>query len=199
MATEQQHRRPHWHQHPQRPQNPTQPPASTTRGFHAPVVLAACSFRAHHHHEGRHRVRRVCLLPSYQVQRAGGVFQGAPPCSLVEANQLRPDSQNVIGTPAAGLAEALATAKQITWRGQSELPQMPWPQARQGLVLVIDLWSGIGGLLIALLALGVRCIAVSAESQHCLLPTVQKHFPHVVHADSVEALMGRGLPPSFET
>ena len=75
------------------------------------------------------------------------------------------------------------------------MPQMPWPQARQGLVLVIDLWSGIGGLLIALLALGVRCIAVSAESQSCLLPAVQKHFPHVVHANSVEALRGVDFLP----
>ena len=137
-------------------------------------------------------------LSPTQLPGAGGrrCLPGrAPPCSLVEANQLQPASQDAIGTPAAGLAEALATAKQITWRGQSELPQMPWPQARQGLVLVIDLWSGIGGLLIALLALGVRCIAVSAESQGNLWPAVQKHFPHLVHVDSVEALKGEAFLP----
>ena len=61
------------------------------------------------------------------------------------------------------VASALQAAKQVTWRGQGELPQLPWPQPHQGLVLVVDLWAGISGLLVALLALGVRCIALAAE------------------------------------
>ena len=65
---------------------------------------------------------------------------------------------------------------------------MPWHQPIHGLVLVVDLWSGIGGLLVALLALGVRCIALAAEQQENLQATVKMHFPHVVHATSVEDL-----------
>ena len=42
---------------------------------------------------------------------------GTQPCSLVEANQLQPIGQDAIGTSAAGLADALATAKQVTWMG----------------------------------------------------------------------------------
>ena len=115
-------------------------------------------------------------------------------CNLVEVRQLQPTAQEEIGnTP---LADALCTAKQVTWRGQSELPQMPWPQARPGLVLVVDLWSGISGLLVALLALGVRCIAVAAEQQRDLWPAVQKSFPHLVHVGEVEALMGDRFPSS---
>ena len=72
---------------------------------------------------------------------------------------------------------------------------MPWSQPHQGLVLVIDLWSGIGGLLVALLALGVRCIALSAEQSDTLRSSVHQHFPHVVHVKSVEELRGEMLRP----
>ena len=65
----------------------------------------------------------------------------------------------LVGTGGEGLAERLYAAKPIVWRGQSELPQLPWEQPQQGLLLVIDLWSGIGGLLVALMALGIRCVA----------------------------------------
>ena len=51
--------------------------------------------------------------------------------------------------------------------------------ACKGLVLVIDLWSGIGGLLVALLSLGVRCIALAAEQEPSLQAAVRQHFPHV--------------------
>ena len=136
-------------------------------------------------------------LPSTQQPGAGGelrVPSGAQFCSLVEVGQLQPTAQEEIGrsTP---LADALCTAKQITWRGQSELPQMPWPQARPGLVLVVDLWSGISGLLVALLALGVRCIAVAAEQQKDLWPAVQRSFPHLIHVKEVEALRGIDFLP----
>ena len=93
------------------------------------------------------------------------------------------------------VASALQAAKQVTWRGQGELPQMPWSQPHQGLVLVIDLWSGIGGLLVALLALGIRCIALSAEQSDTLRSSVHAHFPHVVHVRSVEELSGEMLRP----
>ena len=96
---------------------------------------------------------------------------------------------------ASALAHRMLAAKQVTWRGQSELPQMPWPMPRPGLVLVVDMWSGIGGLLVALLALGVRCIAVSAEQDATILPSVQQHFPHVVHTETVESLKGEDFLP----
>ena len=67
---------------------------------------------------------------------------------------------------------------------------MPWPQPHQGLVLVVDLWSGIGGLLVALLALGVRCIALAAEQNEALHGSVHAHIPHVAHATAVEDLRG---------
>ena len=66
-------------------------------------------------------------------------------------------------TTTSTIAQRLFAAKPLTWRGQGELPQFPWPQPYQGLVPVIDMWSGIGGLLVALLALGIRCVALSAD------------------------------------
>ena len=52
------------------------------------------------------------------------------------------------------------------------------------------MWSGIGGLLVALLALGIRCIAISAEQDSRILPSFLQHFPHAVHVQTVEELKG---------
>ena len=92
-------------------------------------------------------------------------------------------------------AKLLYAARPLTWRGQGELPQLPWPQPHKGLVLVIDMWSGIGGLLVALLALGIRCVAISAEQDEEILPSVKQHFPNVVHVPSVEQLRGEDFVP----
>ena len=68
---------------------------------------------------------------------------------------------------AAGVGECvdgrLAATKPVAWRGRGELLQLPWPTPCSGLVLVVDLWSGSAGLLVALLSLGIRFIAISAE------------------------------------
>ena len=86
--------------------------------------------------------------------KAACSLPGAQPSSNVRGEGLRRQGAVVqpwvCGTHA--LAEALQAAKQVTWRGQGELPQLPWRQPAQGLVLVVDLWSGVGGLLVALLA-----------------------------------------------
>ena len=71
----------------------------------------------------------------------------------------------------------LQAAKPLVWRGPGgELPQLPWECCRQGLYLVIDLWSGLGGFLVALLALGFRCIALAAEEDEALSKAVQSCF-----------------------
>ena len=88
------------------------------------------------------------------------------------------------------LGARLYGAKPIVWRGQSELPQLPWEHGQRGLFLVLDLWSGIGGLLVGLLALGIRCIAVSAEQETMLHAAAGTNFPNLVMVNSVEELRG---------
>ena len=88
--------------------------------------------------------------------------------------------------PADAIAEKLYAAKPVQWRGQGELLQVPWRCQRSGLFLVIDLWSGFGGLIFALLSLGVRCIALLAEFESEARAVAEHNFPHAIHVDYVE-------------
>ena len=85
--------------------------------------------------------------------------------SLVGLEGLPPAGVQV--TP-EGLGGRLAAAKPVAWKGRGELLQLPWPTPCSGLVLVVDLWSGLAGLLVALLALGVRFVAITAEMDNRL-------------------------------
>ena len=83
-------------------------------------------------------------------------------------------------------ADRLYAAPPTTWRGTSDLPQLPWPCPCRGLVLIIDLWSGIGGLVFAALALGLRCVVLSAEMDPDLQEAKRKYFPNLVVVSQVE-------------
>ena len=87
----------------------------------------------------------------------------------------------------ARVADLLYAAKPVSWRGRGDLPQFPW-KATQRLpsLLVIDLWSGIGGLCVALLSLGVHFYALAAENSEECIQSVQSCMPQVVHVKKVE-------------
>ena len=57
-------------------------------------------------------------------------------------------------------------------------------------MLVVDLWSGLAGGLVALLALGVRFIAISAEMDPHLAKALKMNIPNVIHASWVEDITG---------
>ena len=65
--------------------------------------------------------------------------------------------------PGRNIASELSCAKPVTWKGVGELPQLPWSAHTNQLFLLIDMWSGTGGAAIALLALGVRFVALMVE------------------------------------
>ena len=93
------------------------------------------------------------------------------------------------------LADQICAAKPVQWRGCGELLQLPWSVAVRGLFLVIDLWSGFGGLIYTLLSLGLRIIVVSAETDPVARAAASSVFPHVIHVDLVESLhVGLFLP-----
>ena len=50
----------------------------------------------------------------------------------------------------------------------------------------------------ALLALGIRCIAISAEQDARILPSFQQHFPHAIHVQTVEELKGADFIPVLQ-
>ena len=88
------------------------------------------------------------------------------------------------------LPARLAAAKPAVWRARGELVHLPWKSPTTGLILVIDMWSGIGGLLVALLSLGLRCIVISAEQEDSLHAALTTCFLNVVVVQKVEHLQG---------
>lgn len=94
------------------------------------------------------------------------------------------------------MAEKLTAAKPVTWRGKGDLPQAVWCTPPKGTLLVIELWSGISGLALALLSVGANFYAAAAETNPDARSCAQAVMPHIVHIPSVEALVAedfRGL------
>ena len=58
---------------------------------------------------------------------------------------------------------------------------------------MIDLWAGIGGLILATAALGMRCVVLAAESDMDLRTAKGKLFPNLVEIDHVESISVRML------
>eukprot|EP00435_Cladocopium_sp_Y103_P064411 s568_g26.t1 len=105
---------------------------------------------------------------------------------------LAPDQDAV--AHGGSLAEKLAAAKPVVWRGKGDLPQFPWasPPLR-GSWLVLDLWAGYSGLCIALLAMGVHFYALAADTDPVCRACSQATMPHIVHATAVEHIQARVL------
>ena len=55
-----------------------------------------------------------------------------------------------------------------------------------GLVLVLDLWAGLSGSILALLALGLRVIAIAAESNEDACAVALANLPGLIHIEWVE-------------
>ena len=98
--------------------------------------------------------------------------------------------------PSAGdLAARLYAAKPITWRGRGDLAQVPWSRPCRGTWLVLDCWSGMGGLCIELLQLGWHFYAASAEMDPMAAKVALDNMPNLVHVHRVEDLQAKDFLP----
>ena len=93
------------------------------------------------------------------------------------------------------VAERLCAAKPVTWRGRGDLVQVPIPSVTPGLILVLDMWAGISGAIIALLGLGCRVIVLAAESDPLACAASQAVMPNIVHIPKVEMISAKMLVP----
>lgn len=101
-------------------------------------------------------------------------------------------------TTPSEVGKSLAAAKPVSWHGKGDVLQAPWVPTLRGKWLVIDLWSGIGGLCLALLSLGVTFWALSAECDEEAVQVAKANFPNAVHIDAVEAIDESTLQPFFQ-
>ena len=84
------------------------------------------------------------------------------------------------------LSERIATAKVVRWRGEGQIIQLPWKLPWSGTVLVLDILGGRGGLMFALLAIGVQFICVHVEQDSDARTVTFKIFPDVVQVAKVQ-------------
>lgn len=120
---------------------------------------------------------------SHQSQRADLPPDEAVP-RQVRLSQASPSSES-------SLEKQLYAAKPVTWRGRGDLLQCPWTVPLHGTWLVIDLWSGIGGLPMSLLSIGVNFYCVSAESDPLARETCQQVMPNIVHVEDVKHVQAK--------
>ena len=96
---------------------------------------------------------------------------------------------------APDLASRLRAARPVVWRGAGDLPQFSWAAPFKGAWLVLDLWSGFGGLCLALLALGIHFWALSAECDEQAAACAKTVMPSIVHTPRVEDISMEVLRP----
>ena len=88
-----------------------------------------------------------------------------------------------------------STAKHLAWLGRGDFLQVPWCKRFHGLVVVINLWSGFGCALYALLAAGNRVIALTTEHSDDGTEALLCAFPAAVHLKRVEDVHAEMLQP----
>ena len=74
-------------------------------------------------------------------------------------------------------------AKPVSWRGKGDLLQCAWASPPKGCWLVIDLWSGIGGLPLTLLSMCMHFYCLAAESDPAARQAVAASMPNIIHLE----------------
>ena len=87
----------------------------------------------------------------------------------------------------------------VTYVGSSPLPQLPWPAPRHEPVPLVSLFDGIGGALVALMALGMTFAAVCVEWDSQAVQIVQRSFRHVRHWPDVTTFDIALLEPALQS
>ena len=87
----------------------------------------------------------------------------------------------------------------VTYVGTSPLPQLPWPTPRHEPVLLVSLFDGIGGALVASMALGMNFAAVCIEHDPEAVQVVQGCFRHVMHWPDVTKFDVSLLQPALQS
>ena len=175
----------------------------------APDVPVSGSYMHHFWDPKRGSVDKVSGNPAETLCQGSDVRRvslDAPP-RLVQAEQWprttsrqsrAEDSESHNQPPAEAsseLASRLRAARPVTWRGGGDLPQLPNISAPRGTWLVLDLWAGLSGLSVALLALGLHFYGLAAEVDSAAVECVRQVMPSLVHTPRVEDIKVETLLP----
>ncbi|CAE7225929.1 unnamed protein product, partial [Symbiodinium sp. CCMP2456] len=123
---------------------------------------------------------------------AGGLAQANRP---YEARAGPPICNQRPSEVSTELASRLRAARPVTWRGGGDLPQLPNISAPRGTWLVLDMWAGISGLCVALLALGLHFYGLAAEVDSTAVECAKQVMPSLVHTARAEDIQVETLLP----
>ncbi|CAE7369278.1 unnamed protein product [Symbiodinium sp. CCMP2592] len=149
------------------------------------------------------------VVPPPQKRPAESHQEGSPtkiprtgnkPSSALRTVAFRADDDAVaeeVPSDEQHLLQSLMSIQVATYVSSSPLPQLPWPPPLWP-VLLISLFDGIGGAILACLALGMTIAAVAMELDEEASHVCKSAFRHVVHWPDaltfpVDALRPRGL------
>ena len=91
------------------------------------------------------------------------------------------------------ISQRIASMRPTSYCAGGLLPQLPFDVPRDGPVLVIDLWSGYGGTVLAMLSMGIQCVVVTAESDEAVNAQACATLKGCVHLGSVDNVLGSDL------
>ena len=109
-----------------------------------------------------------------------------------------PRQVRISAEPDTVLSQQLYASKPVTWRGRGDLLQCSWATPLRGTFLVVDLWSGMGGLPIALLCAGCTFYALAAESDPVARAACTNTMPNILHVNDVALVKAKDFVPLLE-
>ena len=88
----------------------------------------------------------------------------------------------------SSLSAQLAAAKPCEYRGESQLPVLPWRADFPGLWVLVDCAAGLGSSLAAATILGIRFVALVAGTSPDFRAAIKPNFPAAVFASTITEL-----------
>ena len=95
----------------------------------------------------------------------------------------------------SSLGARLEAAKPTEWCRTGDIIQLPWEPAARGLILLIELWPGLGCTLFALLSLGFRVVTLAYEASSEAKEVFLANFPQSICAPSIASISAEVLAP----
>ena len=140
------------------------------------------------------------LVPAVQVRRTlahdndprgSGEVQSRKRLCLKSTNDLLGVRlQDFVVSSAEALQDRLVSARRCTYRGESQLPLLPWKAEFRGAVLIIDLFAGISGALVAASTLDIDMFAIVVENDLGLLESQRVCFPDAIFVSDIQLIGG---------
>ncbi len=90
------------------------------------------------------------------------------------------------GSADTSVESALTASRPVCWRGRGDLLQATWANPPKGTFLLVELWSGVSGLAVAMLSVGMHFYGAAAELDSTARACATEAMPNIYHYTRVE-------------